>query len=215
MESYGNYPIFIDRQWSLDDLHVFPKAYEQVYYAYEALLPKPDQMIDQRIARAFHAFPWRGGYSAVNFYNQLKFATPKRERPTVRAIKYNSPGFIELSLNISLALEIAAAVVTIAGSIGACNKLYHQIYTDSQKRKLLSLDLRSREIELANQELDFIIESNQKLSNLLQITSPDAIEELSPHPLIAMKIMLSVYRRSRILAEYQENGKVNLPTNDL
>jgi hypothetical protein len=39
MTEYDNYPIAIDKRWSLEDLYKFPRAYEQVYFAYEALLP--------------------------------------------------------------------------------------------------------------------------------------------------------------------------------
>lgn len=212
MEYYGEYPIFMDRRWSLEDLYLFPKAYEQVYYAYEALLPAPDEEVDERILRAFSAFPWRGGYSAVNFYNQLKYATPKKKRPVIREIRYASPGYIELILNIPLAIQIAGVVATITGSLAGCNKLYHSIYTNAQKRKLLGLDLKSREIDIANKQMDFILESNEKMAKILQLKSAEVIEKRAEHPLIALKIMLSIYRRVRSLAEYQEKGKANLST---
>jgi len=210
MEFYGEYPIFMDKRWSLEDLYLFPRAYEQVYFAYEALLPAPDEEVDERILRAFNAFPWRGGYSAVNFYNQLKYATPKKKRPVIREIQYASPGHIELILNIPLAIQIAGVVTTVTGALAACNKLYHTIYTDAQKRKLLSIDLKSKEIELANQQMDFILDSNEKMARILQLKSAEVIEKRAEHPLIALKILLSIYRRVRSLAEYQEKGKAKL-----
>lgn len=212
MKYYGEYPIFMDKRWSLEDLYLFPRAYEQVYYAYEALLPAPDEHVNERILRAFSAFPWRGGYSAVNFYNQLKYATPKKMRPVIREIRYASPGHIELVLNITLAVQIAGVVTTVTASLAACNKLYHSIYTDAQKRKLLSLDLKSKEIDVANKQLDFILEANAKIAKILQIESAEVIEVRSEHPLIALKILMSIYRRVRSLAEYQEKGKAKLST---
>ena len=83
MEFYDDYTILIDKRWSLGDLYEFPRAYEQVYFAFEALIPA-DEEAAARIDRAFKAFPWRGGYSAVNFYNQLKYATPPNKRPTIK-----------------------------------------------------------------------------------------------------------------------------------
>jgi len=192
---------------------VFPRAYEQIYYAYEALLPAPDEQVDARILSAFAAFPWRGGYSAVNFYNQLKFATPRGNRPTIQAIQYASPGFIQLQLYIPLAIQIASVVSAVAGSLLACNKLYSTIYKDAQNRKLLGLDIKSKEIDLAKKQLDFILNANKKIAELLQLQSAEVIEERAEHPLIAMKILFSIYRRIRTLAEYQQKGKAKLPKN--
>ena len=211
MGEYDNYPIFIDKRWSLEDLYKFPRAYEQVYFAYEALLPALTDQANDRILRAFNAYPWQGGYSAINFYNQLKYATPINKRPVIKRMQYASPGVIDLFLNLPLALQIAGVVTSVAGSIGACNKVYHAIYTNAQKRKLLGLDIKSREIEVANKQIDFILEANQKLAGILQLESPAVIESRVEHPLIAMKIMMSIYRRVKTLVDYQEKGKAKLP----
>ena len=211
MAYYGDYIILIDKRWSLEDLYVFPRAFEQVYFAYEALVPAPDDIVDDRIDRAFRDYPWRGGYSAVNFYNQLKYATPKNKRPTIQAIQYASPGFIDLMLNLQLALQIASVVSTVAGSILACNKVYSTIYKDAQHRKLLSIDIQTKQLELANKEMDFIIDANKKMAKLLKLDSAHVIEQRAEHPIIAMKILFSIYRRVRTLAEYQDKGKARLP----
>lgn len=65
-EYFDNYKIFIDGRWSLEDLYRFPRAYEQVYFAIEAMLPASDEETEWRLQRAFRAYPWQGGYSAVN-----------------------------------------------------------------------------------------------------------------------------------------------------
>jgi hypothetical protein len=210
MEVYGDYMIYVDKRWSLEDLYLFPRAYEQVYFAYEALIPAADDQMNERILRAFNAFPWRGGYSAVSFYNQLKYATPKERRPIIRQIRYASPGYIELVLAIPLAIQIAGVVGAVAGSLLACNKLYNTIYTDAQKRELLALDIKSAEIDLANKQLDFIKNSNEKLAEILMLESAVVIESRAEHPLIAMKILMSIYRRVRTLAEYHQKGKAKL-----
>lgn len=210
MDLYGSYPIFIDKRWSLEDLYRFPRAYEQVYFAYEAVLPAPDEQTNERIERAFHAFPWRGGYSAVNFYNQLKFATPSKRRPVIQQMRYASPGYIELFLNLPLALQIAAYVGAVAGSIGTCNKVYNAIYSDIQKRKLLKLDVELKRIELTREQIDLLIYSSEEIAKILGLPSADPILRRTKNPLVALKILMSIYRRVRTLAEYQNKGKANL-----
>lgn len=211
MDDFGQYAIDIDRRWSLEDLYKFPRAYEQVYFAFEALLPTDELETEGRIARAFRAFPWRGGYSAVNFYNQLKYATPRQERPSVTRIQYASPGVIELYLLLPLAVQIAGAVTAVAGSILACNKVYNTIYTDLRKRKLISLDVELKKNELTRDDIKLLLESSEQLAKMLSIGSADTIHQRTGDPLISLKILLSVYRRVRLLADYKIKGKADLP----
>ena len=207
---FGNYKIPIDGKWSLEDLYRFPRAYEQVYFALEALVPAEDEETEERVNRAFQAFPWRGGYSAVSFYNQLKYVTPPQRRPQVQRMNYASPGLIELYLNLPLAVHIGAMVASVAGSIGVCNKVYHSIHSDLQKRKLLRLDVERRRMELTRDELRMVLEMSETMSRMLEIGSPDAVHERTRHPLISLKVLLSVYRRVRTLAEYKIKGKAGI-----
>lgn len=62
---YDNYVIHMDGRWTLDDLYRFPRTYEQVYFAIDALVPSGSRADEERVARAIQAFPWQGGYSAV------------------------------------------------------------------------------------------------------------------------------------------------------
>lgn len=113
---YGNYQIRMDGRWTLDDLYRFPRTYEQVYFALDALVPSETHADEERVARAFQAFPWQGGYSAVNFYNQLKFATPSEIRPRIASIQYASPGWLELSLILEQARLLAEIMAVVASS---------------------------------------------------------------------------------------------------
>ncbi|GBQ26905.1 hypothetical protein HLH34_17830 [Gluconacetobacter azotocaptans] len=211
MEYPKSYKIFIDKRWSLEDLYKFPRAYEQVYFAFEAVLPSPDEVTDERIERAFRAFPWQGGYSAVSFYNQLKYATPPKRRPLIQKMQYASPGYIELLLNLPLAVQIAGVVGSVAASIGACNKTYNAIHTDLQKRKLLRMDVEKKKIALTKEQLELVTFANEEIAKILDLPSTKAILERTNDPLISLKILLSIYRRIRTLSEYKINGKAELP----
>lgn len=148
----------------------------------------------------------------MNFYNQLKYATPIDTRPRVASIRYASPGWIELSLVLEQAKLLAAIVVAVTGSIAACNATYHKIMTDLQRRKLLRIDVEKKEITLTRDELKLIGEYNRQLAKMLQIGSASAIDARTEKPLISLKILLSVYRRIRTLADYELKGKAQLPT---
>ena len=207
--SFGSRAILIDGVWSLEDLYKFPRAYEQVYFTLEALVPSDDEEVNERITRAFNAYPWRGGYSAVSFYNQLKWTTPPRARPRVTSIQYASPGWIELWLKLPIALQLASIVTSVAASIGACNKVYNQIHTDLQKRNLLRIEVERKRLELSRDELKLISESATTMAKLLGLRSVKDIHRRTDDELISLKIILSFYRRIRLLSEYQNNGKAD------
>ena len=210
--NYGVYPIQMDGRWSLEDLYKFPRTYEQAYFALDALFASDDQIDLDRIDRAFKTFPWQGGYSAVNFYNQLKYATPVRTRPTVLSIRYASPGVISLALILEQAQTLAAIVAAVAGSITACNALYNKIMNDLQRRKLLRIEVEKAKIALSREELKLIREYNKEMAEILKIGTPDTLDERTGRPLVSLKILLSVYRRIRTLADYHNKHKAILPT---
>jgi hypothetical protein len=209
----GTYPIHMDGRWTLEDLYKFPRTYEQAYFALDALITSESQVDFDRVDRAFRAFPWQGGYSAVNFYKQLKYATPIGARPEVLSIQYASPGAITLSLILEQAELLAAIVGAVAGSITVCNTLYNKIMNDLQHRKLLRIKVERENLALGREELDLIRKYNQEIAAILQIGTPDALDARTGRPLVSLKILLSVYRRVRTLADYKNKGKALLPIN--
>ena len=211
MAHFGGYRILMDERWTLDDLYIFPRTYEQVYFALEAITPSESNSDEERISRAFQAFPWRGGYSAVNFYNQLKYATPPRYRPQIVAIQYASPGYMELLLFLEQAAKVAGIVAGVAGSIGVCAAVYHKIVTDLTRRQLLRIEVEKEKIALADEELKLVIKYSQEMAEILQLDSAFSIHLRTNRPLVSLKILMSVFRRVRKLADYQLEGKAQLP----
>ncbi|QNA84946.1 hypothetical protein G4G27_13785 [Sphingomonas sp. So64.6b] len=208
-KNYGRFGIPIDGQWSLKDLYKLPRAFEQVYFALDAILPSFDEEAEDRVSRAFRAFPWQGGYSAVNFYNQLKYATPRNEQPRIASIQYASPGWIELTLYLSNALALCFVVNRVSGSIERCNRAYNAIITDLMRRKLLKVELERAEVGLARDEVQLIREYAEQMAEILSLSSAEDIHIRTRNPLISLKILLSIYRRVKILADYQIKGKAD------
>ena|ERR1700722_16332614 len=205
-----SYRIEIDKKWSLEDLYVFSRTYEQIYFLAYSMLPQlPDAAVD-RVSHAYRVFPWRGGYSAVNFYNQLKYAVPIAERPEVRAIRYESPGYIELGLLITVATSISVLVKQVAGTIERINSVYNTIISDLQQRKLLRLEVKKKELELTAEENRAIEEHANMMARLLGFESHLQITQRTGHPFITLKILLSYYRQIKKLADFQSKGKADL-----
>ena len=205
----GSYTIPIAGEWSLEDLYVFPRAYEQCYFMYFALMSDDLGTDLDRIGHAYEAFPWQGGYSAVGFYNQLKWAVPKRQRPQIIRIEYASPGLIEIGAVVAVAVAIEKIVISLCGSARNINSTYNEIYRDLQERKLLKIKTEAEIRQLKKSELRVIDSHAIELGEALDV-DVDALNQKTGSPFKSLKIILSLYRRLRKLAEFQKRGKTRL-----
>jgi hypothetical protein len=204
-----NYRIRIDGRWTLVSLADFSKTYNQLY-SFLYSLEFADELDRERLERAFMAYPWRGGYSAVNFYWNLYFLLPRAGRPVVKSITYSSPGILELALAVGVAMSLRRIVSNVLGAIRDGHSLYHDIYKGMQERKLLRIDVRRQELDLASRHIDFLSRSAHDLDDLMDLRLVDEIDELTDSKLATLKILLSVYRRARALKKYEDKGNIQL-----
>ena len=200
----------LDGEWSLLDLSSFGRQYVQVYsfsYAIEHGVPKDleDDPFGFKRVRAFEVFPWAGGWSAVGFYESLRVSVPMEHRPRIVAIQYESPGYIDLGVCLSCALAISALVRHVCTSIRQADQTYHQIYTHARERKLLR---RRANLELNREELKFAEDAAKRLGTAMGFKGMDDLQRLAENPIVQMKILLSLFRRVRGLAEFQDSDKI-------
>ncbi len=210
MADYVKYRIGLNEDWSLEDLYVFPRAYEQVYFFYTSLSFEIDDRQRDKIAYAYQSMPWQGGYSAVNFFNQLKISTPVQGRPKVISIQKSSPGYLDLGLWLFGASQVAKVVKNIAATINTCNETYGNIYNAMQEKKLLRLKVEREGLKFEQEQLEFIKASSRQMARILGFRSPAEIDKLTGHPYKTLKLLFSVYRRLRTLSKYENDGKVTL-----
>ena len=202
----------LDGEWSLLELSSFGRQYVQVYsflYAIQHGAP-PEDLDDgpfgfNRVLRAFEVFPWAGGWSAVGFYESLRVSVPEEYRPRIVAIKYESPGYIDLGVFLSSALAISALVRHVCTSIRQADQTYHQIYTHARERKLLR---RRADLELNLEELKFAEDAAKRLGTAMGFKGMDDLRRLTDNPVVQMKILLSLFRRVRGLAEFQNSDQI-------
>lgn len=122
--------ISLDGEWGLLEFSGFGRQYLQTYAAIYALanLPAEDEIpADERVEYAFRAFPWKGGWSSVDFFSTLRYSVPKKHQPRVVEIEYASPGHIDLLLVVSIALVISRSVKHVADHIDRFNTVYNNI----------------------------------------------------------------------------------------
>lgn len=197
--------------WTLEDLYVFPRTFEQCYtfiYCLDSDLPAKDK---QAIDNAFANYPWAGGYSYVNFYQILRTRVPLKSRPKLRSIHKASPGWIELALNLDVAVEVAKSVALISGSAAAAAAAYKKAWqlllnlrTDKEKAKTEQLRQKKKQIQEVRETCD-------ELARCIGFASLTDLHNRTKDPEISLKMLSAHYRRMRTLHEYDLKGKVRLP----
>jgi len=162
---------------------------------------------DDRLVITYSAHPWKGGYSSVNFYNNLQYIVKPKHRPKIYSIQYASPGWIELTVLVGIALNIKKIVLCFTESANELNKLYNNIYKGMHDRKMMKIEAKRQSIQLSKDQIDFAIDSANKLSELIGFENLKQIQMLTKNPSATLKIMLSFYRKIKILADFSSKGK--------
>ena len=151
----GRYSLELGGDWDLQDLSVF-RQYLHVYsvmYALQVSSYRDESRT--RTSLAFEAYPWKGGWSAVDFYERLRRATPARHRPRIVSIQFSSPGFIELLLLVPVSAAIRVVVNNTCHSFERISAAYTVFHRDAAERKLLRIDARNAEQRIGRRDREF------------------------------------------------------------
>lgn len=204
-----NYKIDMDGDWSLEDLYEFPHTYIHVYsFLYSFLRPIENfDDEDDRLVITYSAHPWRGGYSSVNFFNNLKYIVNPNHRPKIKSIQYASPGWLELTVIVGISISIKKIVLCFTESANSINQLYNNIYKGMHDRKMMGIEAKRQSLLLTKEQSDFAIDSADKLSKLLGFENIGQVHKLTKNPLATLKILLSFYRKIKLLSEFTAKGK--------
>jgi len=213
MHEIGTYRIHLDGRWGLNDLYDFPHALAQTYafaYCFESDLPPRDA---ERIDEAMRGYPWGGGYSVVNIYTVLQNQVPHEVRPQIQSIKYASPGWLDLLVNIDVITTVAAQVAAISTSIAIAIKSCSSI-----QKMLQDISLQKRRSQLAHFALDRsqakeLRKLCDELAKLMEHKKfAELVERTGGNIEVAAKILSAQFRRLRSIVDYKENGKALIPS---
>jgi hypothetical protein len=205
--------IHLDGRWKLEELSDATKEYTQLYgFAYSLLSDLPIARREE-VEYIYGKFPWRGGFSTVNFFSQLFHKIPPKLRPEVQRIQYASPGFIELSELLLVAGTVAGIVAAVCTSINNAHDTYRRIQKGSVENELTQINLKKEQLDLTLKQISFCETSSASLVKVLGLTEAQEKildERVQNNKLMKVKILLSVFRRVEPLAKQQAEGKLNI-----
>ena len=200
--------------WTLHDLYVFPRAYEQCYafiYCLDTELPARDK---EAIDYALLKYPWKGGYSYVNIYAVLMRQVPARDRPRIKSFHKASLGWIDLLLNVEAAKAVATSVAALSGATVAAAAAYKKTYalllslkTEREKARLQQLQLRQQQIKAIHAACEAIAKA-MGFKNLAEL------HKRTGDPEVSLKLLAAHYRRMKILTDFESKDKTFLPFDD-
>lgn len=200
----------LDDNWEMQELADLAKHYAQCYSLVYSLSGARVDSDDERVIDWFHGvyakYPWRGGFSALNFYRALYAKIPYEQRPQIEEIQYASPGYIKLKEAALIATLLATIVTSVTTSFDQIHDSYNNIQKGMSERKLRKLEVELTELELDRERLEFIRESRRQLVE--QMAIPEVMQEelhrrSDGNELMQLKILMSLYRRIQPLSELE------------
>jgi hypothetical protein len=90
------------------------------------------------------------------------------------------------------------------------NDTYNQIQKGIHDRKLNAIKLERQEIALESERVRFLRKSSEEMAKLLGFKNLRQMHELTDNPLITLRMLCSIYRRLRILNEFEREGKTKI-----
>lgn len=205
-----SYRVVLNEDWELEDLYEFPHALSQCY-AFIYCLDSPLEPQDRdRINFALREYPWRGGYSYVNIYLVLKNQIPHVDRPKIRSIQKASPGWLDLTVNVNVAYQVAAAVSALSGAgvgaVAAYKKAYNMVLSVNAARRKAGIE----RMTATAAELKAFNTMCVELAKHLGFKNLKELHEHTGDPEVSMKLLMAHYRRLSVLVDYEQNGKATL-----
>ena len=205
--------LHLDGRWNLEDLSEAIRGYTQLYgFAYSLLADLPTSRLGE-IEYIYGKFPWRGGYSSANFFNQLFHKIPPKLRPEVKRIQYASPGFLELYELLLVAGTVAGIVRAVCSVFNDAHKTYRNIQKGYFEHELAKINLTNEQLNLSQKQLIYCENASKNLVEVIGLTN--AIDQLlekrvQGNQIMKLKILLAVYRRVELLAKKQREGKIKV-----
>lgn len=206
-----SYRLLLNGNWQLEDLYELPHAFDQCYafiYCLDSELSIRDK---DRVDRAFLAYPWRGGYSYVNIYSVLKNQIPWNHRPRVKAIQKASPGWLDLFLNADVAIQVAKSIAALAGAGVAATKAYAVIKKTLSQIKVEREKAKLQELQLTQAQHKTLMGMCETMAKFLGFKNLKELHAKTESPEVSLKLLSAHYRRSSVLLEYVQTGKIELP----
>jgi hypothetical protein len=206
----STYAIKIDKNWFFDEFSLVERVFTQLYSFVYGLTNMDGLVARDKVRRAFQQYPWKGGFSAVHFYDNMRAAVPSLHEPKVGSIVFQSPGTIKLELLESVATNTGLLIKHFNENSVEILEQYEEARKYLRDAGLLkideNLDIKSILTDASKKAIKDHFADLARSLNMAEFS--EQIEEMTGNPLISLKILLSFCRRVMKLNKLQDDGKL-------
>ena len=200
------YRLELGGEWGLWEFSGFGRQYVQSYSLYHALMAadQGDELSWYRLRGAISAYPWRGGWSSVDFFGNVISMVPRKHLPRIRRIQYASPGFIEITIGIILA---AQAVKSVSKAYDKLHDSYVRTQRALRETKLMDMNVKKAELDVRQREM--VMGLAESFRDDLEMRRFERLfRSMDIHPLAELKMFLALCRRIKPLSKLQKDDNI-------
>ena len=203
----------IDGSWDFPEFGKFYGQYTDLYvvvHSAEIFANDNEPHVRKRQLQEAFLKPWRGGGSYVSFYDSLFYAQERQDRLRVGAIKYASPGYVDIKGNPKAFAEMRLLIESYSANSAALTKEYKDLYQFLAGLKLLKVppEKFDRTSDLAGE----VGERARNFAAQYRVFSYETFFEMSGRDhLVTAKVLLSIHRRIEKLYQFFRQGRVSFP----
>ena len=197
----SSYAALLEDTWDTPELSDFPVKFQQAYLAVYMYGPQSKGTASP----VAHNYPWKGGFSAVHFYNNLRAQVPPEARPKLTALVYSSPGYVRWDLDRSGIAAMRIALDNFDNDRETIIGLANAAYATIRKNNLNDKHLDTIGDDINNSLGPLFID----LAGALGSVDGTRIRDVhGDNNFVCLKIVLSVYKRIRFLSELRDRARV-------
>ncbi|MCA1454159.1 hypothetical protein I6F35_13165 [Bradyrhizobium sp. BRP22] len=204
--------LVVDGEWDMPDFGQFYSLYSDVYYFLSAVHAFADESVEiekkKTIKQTFVHTPFKGGFSYVHFYTALPAIVPRNERLRMDKIKYESPGYVDVSGDSETFAETESIILSFLNNRAPLRELYNTLHSFLSKKRYLVM--AAEEFSENAPASEYINQAAATRAETRQIRNTETVRSLvKNNPLAFAKIVLSLYRRLDEASRFFAQGRVN------
>jgi hypothetical protein len=203
--------LLIDGEWDMPDLGLFYNRYSDVYYFVAVTDQYADENVEldrrKKTLDAFQDCLFKGGFSYVNFYDDLGGNVSRSERLNIDKIKYESPGYVTIHGDQHYFDSLMKLIKRFLANRETAKQKYSELHNYLSKGKFLALTASS----FVNDDstASYIMSKTIEFADILGVPQLNVIQKLvSGNSLAFAKIILSFHRRLEDTSKYFAQGRI-------
>lgn len=207
-----HFRVEMDGEWDIDDLGSFTSSLRLAYAYFYWISKEPirvDPIIRSRIVRDL----WSGESWGDRFAHNLYLRINPKDRLRIAAIRFESPGFMEIA-GVVVVMGLLARVVRAWISTGAeALSLLQKVEDYFDRRRL-----RKIKPTVNLDDFDGLVVDEARIlcfeyGGFLGLSKPqiEQVIELAGNPISGLRLLVAISSEAKRLHQLEQQGKIGLP----